>query len=121
MSYQTFAHHINRAKTLLDGLKSRGEEMLKWGIDPGYVTELTELFNQANQQEQVRNDLKAKSLEATTVQTETVTKLNKKCGIARKLIRIALPQEDWPAFGFRSGEFAAKEPKKTKEPNEPDA
>lgn len=120
MSYQTFAHQINRTKTLLDGLQSRGEEMLKWGIGQEFVEELTGLFNLANQQEKERNELKAQSRRATTAQAETVAKMNHKRSIAKKLIKIALPPEEWPAFGFRAGEYAAKGPKETTEPEKPE-
>ncbi len=34
--------------------------------------------------------------------------LNKQYGMIRKLVRIALPQEVWPAFGFRAGEYSEK-------------
>lgn len=120
MSYQTFAHQINRTKTLLDGLKSRGTEMAKWGIDQEFVEELTGLFNLANELEKERNELKAQTRRATTTQAETVAKMNQKRSIAKKLIRIALPPEEWPAFGFRAGEYAAKKPKETTEPENPE-
>lgn len=115
MKYQTFAHQINRAKTLLDGMKLNGEELAKWGISPEFVANLTDVYNRANQLEQERNDLRAKSREATATQEQTMAELNSQCGMAKKLIRIALPEESWPAFGFRAGEYAAK----TKQPTEP--
>ncbi len=41
--------------------------------------------------------------------------LNKQYGMIRKLVRIALSEEDWPAFGFRAGEYAEKATEETAE------
>ncbi|HBF39240.1 MAG TPA: hypothetical protein DDW50_18215 [Firmicutes bacterium] len=115
MQYRTFAHQINRAKTLLDGLKTYGAELAGWGVTEEVATGFTNLYNQANQNEQKRNDLKASSRTATAEQEETMAELNKQYGVIKKLVRIALPEEAWPAFGFRAGEYAAKETEETVE------
>lgn len=115
MLNQSFVHQINRAKTLLDGLKSYSDVMAGWGITPEVVTQFTNLYNQANQLEQKRNDLKASARTATAAQEQTMTDLNKQYGIIKKLVRIALPKESWPSFGFRAGEYAAKETEETTE------
>jgi hypothetical protein len=107
--YQTFAHQINRAKTLLDGLKGYGEDVSQLGIAAELVTKLLDLYNQANELEQQRNDLKANSKEKTTTLLQTMRELNMLCSLARKSIRVSLPEERWPAFGFRAGEFSNKE------------
>jgi hypothetical protein len=104
--YQTFAHQINRAKTLLDGLKAYGEDVTQLGITADVVAKLNDLYIQAGQLEQKRNDLKSSSMEATVAQMQTMSQLNNQCSLARKSIRVALPEEKWPAFGFRSGEYA---------------
>jgi hypothetical protein len=104
----TFAHQINRAKTLLEGLTTYAEQLAQWGITTEFLTKTTELYNQANQLEQKRNALKASSQEATAEQEQVMTDLNSQCGVAKKLVRIALPEESWPAFGFRAGEYASK-------------
>ena len=108
MLYRTFAHQINRAKTLIDGLKSHGDQLTGWGVTVEVIAGFTDLYNQAGLYEQKRNDLKALSRQATAEQEQTMADLNKQYGMIRKLVRIALPQEDWPAFGFRAGEYAEK-------------
>ena len=118
MQYRTFAHQINRAKTLLDGLKSYGTELAAWGVTEEVVTGFTNLYNQANQNEQKRNDLKASSKAATAEQEQTMAELNKQYGVIKKLVRIALPEEAWLSFGFRAGEYAAKETEPTTEVKE---
>ena len=109
MPSQSFAYQINRAKTMLDGLKSRGDMLVGWGVTPEMVTQFTNLYNQANQLEQKRNDLRAGAKVATAAQEETMDDLNKQYGKIKKLVRIALPEEVWPSFGFRAGEYAVKE------------
>jgi vacuolar-type H+-ATPase subunit I/STV1 len=111
--YQTFAHQINRVKTLLDGLNAYGERVSELGITPELVSKLADLYNQANQLEQKRNDLKASSREATTAQEQTMSELNHKCSLARKSIRVALPEENWPAFGFKASRPKGKESSQT--------
>jgi hypothetical protein len=107
--YQTFAHQINRAKTLLDGLTTYGDDVTQLGITKELVTKLSELYTQANQMEQKRNDLKASSQAATATQEQTMSDLKSQCSLARKSIRVALPEEKWPAFGFRAGEYGEKQ------------
>ena len=104
--YKTSAHQINRAKTLLDGLHSYGDDVTQLGITKDLVTKLTDLYTQAGQLEQKKNDLKADARETTASQEETMDELNRQCSLARKSIRVNLPEEKWPAFGFRAGQFA---------------
>ncbi|HBF39755.1 MAG TPA: hypothetical protein DDW50_20880 [Firmicutes bacterium] len=116
--YQTFAHQINRAKTLLDGLNTYGDDVSQLGITKDLVTKLNGLYTKANQLEQQRNDLKSSSREATASQTQTMSDLNSQCSLVRKSIRVSLPEEKWPAFGFRAGEYAEKESTQTSVLNE---
>ena len=88
------------------------------GIAAELVAKLTDLYNQANELEQQRNNLKADSREKTTIMLQTMRDLNKQCSLARKSIRVSLPEEKWPAFGFRAGEFSSKEPQPESEPDE---
>lgn len=106
--YQTFAHQINRVKTLLDGLNTYGDDVTQLGITKELVTKMTALYNQAGQLEQKKNELKASSREATTAQEETMNELNRQCSLVRKSIRVALPEEKWYVFGFRAGEFGGE-------------
>jgi hypothetical protein len=106
--YQTFAHQINRAKTILDGLKTHAGEMAKYGITEELVTGLAALFEQANQLEKQRNDLKTSAREATVEQTQTMAQLNKQCSTVRKAVKTWMPKEQWHSFGFRAGEYASK-------------
>ncbi len=103
--YKTFAHQINRAKTLLDGLNSYGDDVIQMGITKELVAKLSNLYTQASQMEKKKNELKASSREATTAQEEIMSELNRQSSLARKSIRVSLPEEKWLAFGFRAGEF----------------
>ena len=106
--YQTFAHQVNRAKTLLDGLNGYGDDVAKLGITKEFVANLNNLYIQVGQLEQKRNELKATSMQATANQQQIMSDLNNQCSLARKSIRVTLPEEQWPAFGFRAGEYGEK-------------
>ncbi len=106
---KTFAHQINRVKNLLEGLNSYGDDVTQLGITKELIAKMTNLYNQAGQLEQKRNELKASSREATTAQVEIMSELKRQCSLARKSIRVGLPEEKWPAFGFRAGQYGEKE------------
>jgi hypothetical protein len=116
MVKHTFVHQVNRAKNLLDGLKANTDQLGKWGITPEFLAKITDLQDQASQLESKRNALNASAQEATAAQEQIMAELNKQCSVAKKLVRIALPEEAWPAFGFRAGEYASKEPPATTAP-----
>ena len=106
--YNTYAHQINRVKTLLDGLTANGADVAQLGLTADFVKNLTDLYTQAGQLEEKCNQLKSDSQQATATQIQNMKNLNKQCSVARKSIRVALPKEHWPAFGFRAGETRVK-------------
>jgi hypothetical protein len=106
--YQTFAHQINRAKTILDGVRTNAETLAKYGITTEFVDELAALLENANRLEKQRNDLKTSAQEATVAQTQTMAQLNKQCSIVKRTVKTWMPKEQWHAFGFRAGEYASK-------------
>jgi hypothetical protein len=119
--YQTFAHQVNRAKNMLDGLKANAEQLARWGVTPDFIAKMTDLHDKANQLESKRNALSASAQEATAELAQAVAELKIQYGIAKRLIRIEMPKESWPAFGFREGEYASRVPQETKETAEPAA
>jgi hypothetical protein len=106
--HQTFAHQINRAKTILDGLKTNGETMAKYGITADFVTGLATLLENANRLEKQRNDLKSSAQANTVEQTQVMDELNKQCGTVKRTVKTWMPKEQWHSFGFRAGEYAGK-------------
>ena len=118
MIYRTFAHQLNRAKNLLEGLKANAETMAKRGVTPESLARMEELLGRASQNETKRNALRAQSLAATTEQEQVMAELNAMSTEFRKLVRIEMPEDTWPAFGFRAGEFSKKKPKPAEEPSE---
>ena len=117
---QNLCAPVNRARNLLEGLKAHEERIAKRGITPEILARMEELHGQASQNETRRNGLRAQSLEATTEQEQVMEELNAICTEARKLIRIEMSEDSWPAFGFRSGEFSKKKPKPADQPSETD-
>ncbi len=106
---RSYAHRIDRIKSILGGVAAYGDKLEKWGITPEFITSLTTLYNQANTNEQKKNALKAIVQQLTLAQEETMNKLESNCAMVKKLVRFELPKECWPEFGFRQGEYAEKE------------
>ena len=117
--YQTFAHQINKAKNMLDGLKASGDKLAKWGITADFIAAMSDLHDQANQLESKRNALNASAQETTAQQQQIMADLNNQYSVAKRLVKIEMPKESWPAFGFRAGEFAAKQSQETPETVKP--
>ncbi len=113
--YQTFAHQINKAKNMLDGLKANADKLAKWGVTADFIAAMSSLHDRANLLESKRNALNASAQEATAEQQQILADLNNQYSVAKRLVKIEMSKESWPAFGFRAGEFAAKEPQETPE------
>ncbi len=113
--YKTFAYQINKAKNMLDGLKANTDKLAKWGITTDFIAAMSSLHDRANLLESKRNALSASVQEATAEQQQILADLNNQYSVAKRLVKIEMPQESWPAFGFRAGEFAAKEQQETPE------
>lgn len=112
---KSFANRINKAKNMMAGLTTHATQLSKRGITPEFITQMTLLYEQANQVENERNAIKARSQEATAKVEQVMTELDRLCSQAKKLVRIELPQETWPEFGFRKGEYAVKQVQENKE------
>jgi hypothetical protein len=104
----TFAQRLVSAKNIIAGLAAHVETLSKRGFTQEVIDQMSGLYDQAVKQDDARNALKARSQEATTQAEETMTELESFCGDAKKIIRMDLPEETWPEFGFRKGEYAGK-------------
>ena len=104
----TFAQRLVSAKNIIAGLTAHVETVSKRGFSQEVIDQMSELYDQAVKQDDARNALKARSQEATTQAEETMTELESLCGDAKKIIRMDLPEETWPEFGFRKGDYASK-------------
>ena len=105
---QAFARQLNNAKNLMAGLTTHAAQLGKRGITPEVIAQMTSLYEQANRLDDERNAIKARSQEATVQVEQVMTELERLYAQAKKLVRIELPSESWPEFGFRKGEYAAK-------------
>ncbi len=106
---RSYAHRIDRVKSILGGMTAYEDKLEKWGITQEFITNMTTLYNQANTNEQKKNALKATVQQLTLAQEETMDKLESNCAMVKKLVRFELPKQCWPEFGFRQGEYAEKE------------
>ena len=104
----TFAERLITAKNMLAGLTAHTSELGKRGITPEVLGQMGQLYQQVAKLDDDRNTLKARSQESTANAEQTMTELERFCSDARKLVRMELPSESWPEFGFRKGEYAGK-------------
>ncbi len=105
----SYAARLDRAKSIISGMTANGDKLEKWGITQQFVTNITALYNQAIENEQKKNVLKANTQQLTVAQDQLLDELESNCAIVKKLVRFELPKECWPEFGFRKGEYAEKE------------
>ena len=105
----TYADRINRVKGIIGGMTSYGDMLEKWGITKEFIAQQNTLYNQACENEQKKNDLKADAQQLTAGQEQLMKELESNCAFVKKLARFQLSKEYWPAFGFRQGEYRAKE------------
>jgi hypothetical protein len=118
MLINTYAHRIDRVKSILGGMTAHAEKLAKWGITAEFIDKVAQLYNQACENEQKKNALKASSQQAVAEQDQVMAELESNCGIVKKLVRFELPKEYWPEFGFRQGEYAAKTKTAATDPQE---
>ena len=104
----SYAARINRVKSILGGMAAYADKLAKWGITQDFITDMTTLYTQVNDNEQKKNALKASTQQLTAEQDELMEKLESSCAMVKKLVRFELPKETWPEFGFRQGEYAEK-------------
>ena len=105
---KSYAKRIDRVKSILGGMTAYADQLEKWGITQEFITNMTNLYTQANDNEQKKNAIKASAQQLTTAQDQLMEELESNCAMVKKLVRFELPKEYWPEFGFRKGEFAAK-------------
>ena len=105
---KTFAQRLNDAKNMLAGLAAHADQIGKRGISAESLTNVNALYGKANDLQNERNALKARSQEATVQAEQVMAELESFCSEAKKLVRIEFPKETWPEFGFRQGEFAGR-------------
>lgn len=104
----TFANRLMTAKNMVAGLTAHASELASRGITTEVLAQMNQLYEEAIQLDDKRNALKARSQEATAQSEETMSELESLCRDAKKIVRMELPEETWPEFGFRKGEYAAK-------------
>ncbi len=105
----SYAARLDRAKGIISGMTANADKLEKWGITQQFITNQTALYNQASENEQKKNALKANTQQLTVAQDKLMEELESNCAIVKKLVRFELPKECWPEFGFRKGEYAEKE------------
>lgn len=119
MTRRSYAHRINRVKTILEGIAAHADKLAQWGVTSEYIAKINNLYDQACVIAQRRNALKSANQLATVEQEQIMAELEGNCGMIKKLVRYQLPKEYWPEFGFRKGEYAKKDTIDPSEPTEP--
>jgi len=100
MASQTFSNNLNQFNLIAEGITTRADSLLDVGVTTAdadamraYVTELNALNAE---QEELKAQLKAKTEAMTTKMKEAKTKYSN----LRKRVKIAVPKEDWVAYGI---------------------
>ncbi len=105
MIKKNFTARYSRVHNMLKGLKSHTGQFSKYGATPEFLNQLTGIYAAVNQIQKQRRAIKKTSLEATAAKNHSLKEAEKLCGKARKWIRLELPADAWPEFGFKKGEY----------------
>ena len=105
MIEKTFTARYTRIQSMLKGLKSHTGQFSKYGATPEFQNRITRLYEEVNTIQKQRQAIKKTSLEATAAKNHSLKEAEKLCGKARKWIRLELPADAWPEFGFKKGEY----------------
>lgn len=99
MAKKSFAETITSTQLLAKALEGRAGN-LPIGISTELVEEIKSLNQQAVELNVVQEKLKAELKEKTAQIDKTILSLEEKYSLAKKYIKMALPQEQWREFGF---------------------
>ncbi len=105
---RSYVRRMARIKNLLEGMALLGDKLEKWGISQELMNKITMLYNQATINEQKKKILKDSARQLTAAQNQLLKDLESYCTLVREWVRFEFPQETWPEFGFRKGEYAVK-------------
>ncbi len=105
---RSYARRMARVKNLLEGVGAFGGQIGEMGITQELMNKMTTLYNQAIENEQKKNILKDSARQLTAAQNQLLKELESLSALIREWVRFELPQETWPKFGFRKGEYAVK-------------
>ncbi|HBF37929.1 MAG TPA: hypothetical protein DDW50_11470 [Firmicutes bacterium] len=122
MFQRTDTARMNRVRSMLKGLTAYLEQLDKYGANPGFLASLALFKGNLHQIQEYRKTLKknswncsnnsqknARVFSATAAKNCNLKKAEHLCSKARKWVRREFPAEVWPEFGFRKGEFSAKQ------------
>ena len=97
---QSIADRLTQAQEMLAGLAAHEAQLTKWGIDTAFIADLTSQYNNALDAHNSALAFKARHMEKTAECRKYLDKLSDLSSVARKQVKIALPQETWREFGI---------------------
>ena len=97
---RSIADQLTQAQEMLAGITAHEAELTKWGIDTMFVADMTSHYNNALDAHNNGLAFKARHMEKTAECRKYLDKLSDLSSVARKQVKIALPQETWREFGI---------------------
>jgi hypothetical protein len=100
MSSNSQAQLLARTGLLTTGLLNNLDKVALRGIDDHFVHEMKALHDQVMGLESEQEALKSRLKEKTAEVLQVLTELKNRVSVARKIIKIQVPQAGWKEFGI---------------------
>jgi seryl-tRNA synthetase len=97
----SYAEQINDTKVMLAGLKAQIERLGKRGVDNEFITGLEEIYNEVRAVDNDQEAMKARQKEISVLLREKMKELRKRYSLAKKVVKMEMPQESWKEFGIK--------------------
>ncbi len=99
---KSFADKMTDAKLMAAGLKQHAETMAKFDVSETDVSELESLVSRAETLNIEQEKLKSSLKKCTTELNDALAKLDDVMAKSKSRVKVALPKEDWTAFGIKA-------------------
>ena len=97
---KSFAEKINNANVMFAALNAHIDQLSQRGMNAKFIESLGEEARKANAQNVVQEKLKADLKSATATLNSTITKIDLAMSEAKKVVKLAIPKEQWLEFGI---------------------
>jgi hypothetical protein len=97
---KSFAEKVKRAELMIAGVTNHLAELTHRGLDTAFVTEFNTRYNRLIDSHNAQQAYKARLKEETQAVTELRKQLKEYTRIAKRLVKLDLPQVSWVEFGI---------------------
>lgn len=99
-SKYTFAHKLKSIKEMVGGLTNEADNLIDKGFSPEFIFAMDQLHQEIVELNTQRNAAKSLNVTLTKELADKMATINDQYSQAKKRIKLELPREEWPKYGF---------------------